>query len=74
MILVFIGATFLAYAWDHLGVYDVLVKSGAKINLLDALGPVGAILSTLTMLGVFYALTLYREIYHRNFELKRAVK
>lgn len=70
-----IGATFLAYAWDHLSVYDVLVKSGAKINLLNALGPVGAILSTLAMLGVLYALTLYREKnYHRNFELKRAVK
>ncbi len=70
-----IGATFLAYAWDHLGIYNVLVKSGAKINLLDAIGPVGAILSTLAMLGVLYALTLYREkSYHRHFELKRAVK
>ena len=70
-----IGATFLAYAWDHLGIYNVLVKSGAKINLLDAIGPVGAILSTLAMLGVLYALTVYREkSYHRHFELKRAVK
>ena len=70
-----IGATFLAYAWDHLGIYNVLVKSGAKINLLDTVGPVGAILSTLAMLGVLYALTVYREkSYHRNFELKRAVK
>ena len=70
-----IGATFLAYAWDHLGIYNVLVKSGAKINLLDAIGPVGAILSTLAMLAVLYALTLYREkSYHRQFELKRATK
>ena len=70
-----IGATFLAYAWDHLGLYDALVKHGEKINLLDALGPVGAILSTLTMLAVLYALTLYREKnYHRNFELNRGVK
>ncbi|HKM38005.1 MAG TPA: selenium metabolism membrane protein YedE/FdhT [Thiopseudomonas sp.] len=70
-----IGATFLAYAWDHLGIYNVLVKSGAKINLLDAIGPVGAIVSTLVMLGVLYALTVYREkSYHRHFELKRAVK
>ena len=70
-----IGATFLAYAWDHLGIYNMLVKSGAKINLLDTVGPVGAILSTLAMLGVLYALTVYREkSYHRNFELKRAVK
>ncbi len=70
-----IGATFLAYAWDHLSLYDALVKHGDKINLLDTLGPVGAILSTLTMLAVLYALTLYREkSYHRNFELNRGVK
>ncbi len=70
-----IGATFLAYAWDHLSLYDALVKQGEKINLLDTLGPVGAILSTLTMLAVLYALTLYREkSYHRNFELNRGVK
>ncbi len=70
-----IGATFLAYAWDHLSLYDALVKQGDKINLLDTLGPVGAILSTLTMLAVLYALTLYREKnYHRNFELNRGVK
>lgn len=70
-----IGATFLAYAWDHLDIYNILVKSGTKINLLDAIGPVGAILSTLVMLGVLYALTVYREkSYHRHFELKRAIK
>ena len=70
-----IGATLLAYAWDHLGVYDALVAGGAKINLLTTMGPVGAILSTLAMLGILYALTVYREKnYHRHFELKRAMK
>lgn len=70
-----IGATFLAYAWDHLGIYTVLVASGAKINLINSIGPTGAILSTLVMLGVLYALTVYREkSYHRHFELKRVVK
>ncbi|MCK9535259.1 MAG: selenium metabolism membrane protein YedE/FdhT [Pseudomonas sp.] len=70
-----IGATFLAYAWDHLGIYTALVEGGAKINLLETLGPVGAILSTLAMLALLYALTLYREKnYHRRFELKRGVK
>jgi len=70
-----IGATFLAYAWDHLGIYTALVEGGAKINLLDTMGPVGAILSTLAMLALLYALTLYREKnYHRTFELKRGVK
>ncbi len=70
-----IGATFLAFAWDHLGIYNTLVVSGVKINLLDAMGPVGAILSTLAMLAALYALTVYREKnYHRKFELKRGVK
>ncbi|WOV84468.1 selenium metabolism membrane protein YedE/FdhT [Sporosarcina jeotgali] len=70
-----IGATFLAYAWDHLGVYDTLVKSGAKINLLDSFGPVGAILATLAMLGLLYALTVFREKrYHRQLAMKRGVK
>ena len=69
-----IGATLLAYGWDHLGIYNALVQSGAKINLLSAIGPVGAILSTLAMLAVLYALTVYREKnYHHNFQLNRAV-
>ena len=70
-----IGATFLAYAWDHLGIYNVLVASGKKISLIDSIGPVGAIISTLTMLAVLYGLTLYREKnYHRHILLKRAAK
>ena len=70
-----IGATFLAYAWDHLGVYDVLAKSGTKINLLDSVGPVGAILATLAMLGILYALTIWQEKhYHRKLTMKRGVR
>lgn len=70
-----IGATFLAYAWDHLGVYDVLAKGGTKINLLDSIGPVGAIVATLAMLGILYALTIFQEKrYHRNLTMKRGVK
>ncbi|GKV68973.1 hypothetical protein NCCP2716_14710 [Sporosarcina sp. NCCP-2716] len=70
-----IGATILAYAWDHLGVYDTLVKSGAKVNLLDSLGPVGAIAATLAMLAVLYGLTVYREKqYHRKIVLAKGAK
>ncbi len=70
-----IGATVLAYAWDHWGIYNALVASGAKINLLTTIGPVAAIVSTLLMLAVLYALTLYREKnYHRQFELNKGVK
>ena len=67
-----IGATLLAYAWDHLGVYDVLVSGGAKLNLIDSMGPIGAIVVTLVMLGGLYALTVYRErSYHSKLALKR---
>lgn len=70
-----IGATFLAYAWDHLGVYDVLVKSGAKINLLDSIGPIGAIAATLVMLGLLYTLTIYWEKrYHHKLTIKRGAE
>ncbi len=69
-----IGATFLAYAWDHLGIYHVLVKNGTKINLLDSIGPIGAITATLAMLGVLYALTMNLEKrYHRNLSLKKGM-
>lgn len=69
-----IGATILAYAWDHLGVYHLLVKSGAKINLLETIGPVGAIIVTLAMLGTLYALTIYQEKrYHRKLMIKRGI-
>ncbi len=45
-----IGATVLAYGWDNLGIYDVLVQGGDKVNLIATLGPAGAILSTLEAL------------------------
>ncbi|WP_040287704.1 selenium metabolism membrane protein YedE/FdhT [Sporosarcina koreensis] len=61
-----IGATLLAYAWDHLGVYETLVASGSQVNLIDTLGPVGAIAATLLMLGVLYGLTVFREKQYRS--------
>lgn len=59
-----IGATVLAYAWDHLGIYNVLVESGKTINLISAIGPVGAIIATLVMLGICYLVTNY---WHKNY-------
>lgn len=50
-----VGATFLAYAWDHLGAYDVLVAGSPKVDLLTAFGPVGALVATLAALGLWYA-------------------
>jgi len=70
-----LGATLLAYGWDHLGIYNVLVKSGTKINLVDAIGPVAAIFATLVMLGALYALTVYRQKnYHRSYELRMGAR
>lgn len=63
-----IGVTALAYAWDHLGVYNALVASGNSINLISEIGPVWAILATLTMLGLLYLLTIYKE---KNHHFKR---
>lgn len=69
------GATLLAYAWDHLGVYNLLVSSGSKLNLLTLTGPAVAIGATLLMLGALYVLTLHTEKrYHRNFAFNRAAK
>lgn len=62
-----IGATFLAYAWDHMGIYNLLVKSGAHINLYESIGPIGAIVLTLLMLGILYSLTvLWERRYLKN--------
>ncbi|WP_077324168.1 selenium metabolism membrane protein YedE/FdhT [Virgibacillus siamensis] len=66
-----IGATFLAFAWDHLGIYKVLVASGSEINLISAIGPVGAITATLIMLAVAYMIVVLRENnYHKKYEYK----
>ncbi|MDY0393395.1 selenium metabolism membrane protein YedE/FdhT [Virgibacillus halophilus] len=70
-----IGATFLAFAWDHLGIYHVLVKSGAKFNLLESIGPIGAIIATLIMLAVLYALTVaWEKHYHHKMTMEKGVK
>lgn len=60
-----IGATALAYAWDHLGVYNALVKNGAKINLLEAMGPGPALLATLAVLAAGYLIAAYWNKHYR---------
>ncbi|CAM3871476.1 selenium metabolism membrane protein YedE/FdhT [Cohnella lubricantis] len=60
-----IGASFLAYAWDHMGVYDALVASGSKINLFTAWGPAGAIAATLIVLGLVFAIAAYWQKHYR---------
>ncbi|WP_050616320.1 selenium metabolism membrane protein YedE/FdhT [Bacillus testis] len=60
-----IGATFLAYAWDHLGVFHALVESGKPINLLDQLGSYPALLATLLLLVLWFAVARYWEKHYR---------
>lgn len=60
-----LGATALAYAWDHLGVFNLLVKSGKPINLITTMGPTGAILLTLGLLGLSYAVAVYWQKNYR---------
>ena len=66
-----IGVTALAYAWDHLGVYNLLVASGKPINLISAIGPIGAIIATLIMLGILYMITAY---WQKNYRFKVGFK
>ncbi|MCI2808101.1 selenium metabolism membrane protein YedE/FdhT [Eoetvoesia caeni] len=66
------GATLLAYAWDHLGIYNLLVAPGEKINLVSSIGPTAAIVITLAMLGLLYAYTLFHEKRHLSASLMAA--
>lgn len=60
-----LGATALAYAWDHLGVYNLLVKSGSPINLITTMGPTAALIVTLLVLGVAFAIAAYWQKNYR---------
>lgn len=70
-----IGVTALAYAWDHLGVYQFLVASGKPINLIHILGAPGAMIATLILLGICFAIIAYLQRHYQfNTGLKKGVK
>lgn len=70
-----IGATFLAFAWDHLGIYRILVAKGDEINLIPVIGPVGSIAATLLMLMLAYLFVVKREgNNHLGFGMKKEEK
>ncbi|GGE43554.1 hypothetical protein GCM10011391_22870 [Pullulanibacillus camelliae] len=56
-----VGATILAYSWDHWGVFDALVKGSPEINLVSSLGWGGAIVCTGAFLFLLYLLVVWRE-------------
>jgi hypothetical protein len=60
-----IGATLLAFAWDHLGVYDALVSGWKPVNLIEAWGAPLALGGTLALLLVWYLFSVYWEKHYR---------
>ena len=56
-----VGATLLAYGWDHWHIFDALVKGAPEVNLIHSLGWGGAILGTAAFLLVLYLLVIWRE-------------
>ncbi|MVP00599.1 selenium metabolism membrane protein YedE/FdhT [Paenibacillus lutrae] len=60
-----LGATALAYAWDHMGIFNLFVKSGSPVNLIHVMGPAGALLVTLLLLGIGFAIAVYWQKNYR---------
>ena len=56
-----IGATALAYSWDHLGVYNALMANWPQINLMVEWGPMGALFGTMAMLTAWFLLSSWWE-------------
>lgn len=65
------GATFLAYAWDHLGIYNVLVAGWRPVNLIEAWGPLGALYGTLTLLVLWL---LFSHWWQKNYRFNRGIQ
>ncbi len=60
-----IGATVLAYGWDHLGIYNALVKMGKPINLIDEMGAAWALILTLALLAAGFVIAVYWQKNYR---------
>ena len=50
-----IGATVLAYGWDHWGIYTTLVAPSPSFNFYQAWGPWPALILSLVLLGLWAA-------------------
>lgn len=66
-----VGATFLAYAWDHLGLYDMLTKGFTPVNLLEEWGSWGALIGTLAMLLCWFLIASWWE---KSYRFGRGIK
>jgi uncharacterized membrane protein YedE/YeeE len=56
-----VGATILAYGWDHWGIFNALVKGAPEVNLITSLGWSGALISTGALLVILYLLVVWKE-------------
>lgn len=57
-----VGATILAYGWDHWGIFNMLIKGAPEVNLITSLGWSGALLGTGAFLVILYLLVVWKEI------------
>ncbi len=56
-----VGATVLAYGWDHLGIFNALAKNWNKVDLIQEWGPMGALFGTMAMLAAWFFLSNWWE-------------
>jgi uncharacterized membrane protein YedE/YeeE len=56
-----VGATILAYGWDHWGIFNMLVKGAPEVNLITSLGWSGALIVTGAFLAILYLLVVWKE-------------
>lgn len=56
-----VGATVLAYGWDHWGIQRALVADAPKVDLVASFGPSAALSATLAVLILWYAAMVHRE-------------
>ncbi|MFC4321289.1 selenium metabolism membrane protein YedE/FdhT [Litchfieldia salsa] len=56
-----VGATVLAYGWDHLGIFDMLAKDWPAVNLIVHWGPYTALIVTIMMLLLWFFLSGWWE-------------
>ncbi|WP_462410113.1 selenium metabolism membrane protein YedE/FdhT [Neobacillus sp. Marseille-QA0830] len=66
-----VGATVLAYGWDHLGIYHALVENWPKVNLIEQWGPMGALFGTMAMLAAWFLLSNWWE---KRFRYGKGIK
>lgn len=56
-----VGATILAYGWDHFGIFNALGEGWPAVNLIEVWGPTGALIGTLIMLVAWLLLSHWWE-------------